>query len=483
MYFTKLVAIVAIVVPAVFAAPTPGTKIPNQYIIQYHPSVSDVEIQSHETWLSASAAGAAPAELQRRGLNISALPILPAFKEFGYLHKYQGSGSNFRGYAAKLTSSMAALLAKVPQIALVEQDTYVSLSATQNNPAAWGLKRISKASLPLPTTYTYPDTAGAGVKVYVIDTGIQINHPDFGGRALWGGNFVGDGSNTDGNGHGTHVAGTIAGTTYGVAKKATVYAVKVLGADGSGTNSGVIAGVNYVAQQGASGKVNAIANMSLGGTASTALDNAVAAAIANGISFAIAAGNSAVDACNTSPARVAAALTVGASDSSDRIATFSNYGSCVDVIAPGVSIISTWIGSTTNTISGTSMASPHVAGVLALLLGTKSYTTPAAIQADLLALTAANKITSLPAGTPNRLLQVPPVSAVPTSTPVPTPTPTPTPSATPVACAHSYCVTGVALTCNDPCVTRIVAVDPYCGRTRWDATCVRQVGTVCGITC
>ncbi|KAJ3203219.1 subtilisin-like serine protease [Dinochytrium kinnereticum] len=448
---TTAIAITAGVANAAFNDLPAGAKIPNQYIIVYKETAQPASIANHESWLQAATAGGS-AELVRRGVNATGLPTIPTFGAFNFVHKYSGAGAKFRGYAAKISDAIAETLKTLPDIALVEQDTVVKTLATQSNPPSWGLKRISTASLPLPSTYTYPDVAGSGIQVYIVDTGIDVSHPNFEGRAVWAGNYAGDGQNSDGNGHGTHVAGTVGSALYGVAKSVTLHAVKVLDASGSGTNSGVIAGVNFVAGKGASGKVNGVANMSLGGGVSTALDSAVSAAIANGIAFAVAAGNEASNACNVSPARVPTALTVAASDSTDKLASFSNFGSCVDIIAPGVSITSTWLSKGTNTISGTSMAAPHAAGVLALLLSQKSYTTVASLFTDILAITAKNKITSV-AGSPNLLLQVP-SSTAPTTSVVITPTATSTattttttavPTTTTIACAHSYCVTGSAL--------------------------------------
>ncbi|KAJ3095148.1 subtilisin-like serine protease [Phlyctochytrium planicorne] len=456
-----------------------GTAIPNQYIVLFKETAAEDKIATHQTWLQSAATG--DINLERRGLNLTGYPNIPKYSGFNYLHKYSGAGPKFRGYSAKISASIAAALKDLPEVAHVEQDTVVKLAATQANAPSWGLQRISQPSLPLPSTYTYPDSAGTGVDVYIVDTGIQVSHPDFAGRAVWDGNYAGDGSDTD-------VAGTVGSNTYGVAKKVTLHAVKVLDASGSGTNSGVIAGVNYVATKGKSGSVKVVANMSLGGGASTALDSAVSAAISAGVAFAIAAGNSAADACNSSPSRVSTAFTVGATSSTDGFASFSNYGSCVDILAPGVNILSTWTGSSTNTISGTSMATPHVAGVLALLAGLKTYTSVASLLADAVSLTAKSKISSVPSGTVNYLLQVPASGSTTTSvvtTPVSTTATTTatTPTTTAVTCAHSYCVTGVALTCKDACVVKIVAADSYCGTTSWDSICVGEVKSICGITC
>ena len=263
-----------------------------------------------------------------------------------------------KGFAARTTAAGAAALSRNPRVAYVEADQVVH-AVTAQTPATWGLDRIDQRDLPLNNTYNYNQT-GAGVNAYIIDTGMRATHQQFTGRVGNGADFVGDGNGTnDCNGHGTHVAGTTGGTTYGVAKQVTLHAVRVLNCQGSGTNSGVIAGVDWVTGNhvGAS-----VANMSLGGGVSSALDSAVDNSINSGVSYAIAAGNSNANACNSSPARVPRANTVGATTNTDARASFSNFGTCLDIFAPGNNITSSWNTSdtATNTISGTSMATPHV---------------------------------------------------------------------------------------------------------------------------
>jgi subtilisin family serine protease len=280
----------------------------------------------------------------------------------------------------------------------VEQDSVVSLAATQSG-ATWGLDRVDQRNLPLSGTYTYNTTA-SNVTAYVIDTGIQTSHPQFGGRAAASYDAVG-GNGQDCNGHGTHVAGTIGSSTYGLAKGVRLRAVRVLDCNGSGSNSGVIAGVDWVTSNHAA---NSVANMSLGGSASSALDTAVRRSISSGVTYALAAGNSNANACNSSPSRVTEAITVGATTSSDARASFSNYGSCLDIFAPGASITSTWTGSGTNTISGTSMASPHVAGAAALYLGLHPGASPATVRNALVGTATAGVVGSPGSGSPNLLL-------------------------------------------------------------------------------
>jgi len=331
---------------------------------------------------------------------------------------------SFGGYSAILSNKFLLKVRQSKDISYVEADQIVTAldipstaACTSQNGATWGLNRLSTgATVNLDGIYKYGNQ-GQSVNAYVIDTGIHITHTDFGGRAVWGANFV-DTVNDDCNGHGTHVAGTIGGTTYGVAKKVTLTAVKVLNCQGSGTNTGVIQGIQYAGKAATPSKV--VANMSLGGGKSSALDSAVKAAIAKGVTFAVAAGNENQDACNVSPAGVAEAITVGATtiddlgpSEIDTRSSFSNFGKCVDVFAPGELIKSTWIGSNTatKTISGTSMASPHVAGVCALYLDTNP-TTPAQVSAWIVS-QAISGIIDLDCGTsacnnsPNKLLYSP----------------------------------------------------------------------------
>ncbi len=348
------------------------------------------------------------------------------------------------GFAVRISASQAAALAKLPQVKYVVQDQIVKASTTQLNPPSWGLDRIDQAALPLDAKYVYPNQGGAGVNVYVIDTGLNAGHTEFTARVGNGRNFApnNDGpvggllnatglnelnplntyaldsgtglfkgptdpnDTTDCNGHGTHVAGTAAGTTFGVAKLATIHSVRVLGCGGQGDTAGVVAGVDWVA---GNRLAPAVANMSLGGADNAALDDAVRGAIALGVTFAVAAGNDNVNACTGSPNKVAQAITVGASTLTDsRDTSYSNFGPCLDLFAPGTGITSAWIGgnSATNTIDGTSMAAPHVAGAAALVLGAHPTYTPAQVHDALLSVVTLGALSNVGSGSPNALLRV-----------------------------------------------------------------------------
>ncbi|MFE0401722.1 S8 family peptidase [Streptomyces nigra] len=315
-------------------------------------------------------------------------------------------GAALNGYSATLSAGEAKRLAADPAVASVEQNQTVRLADTTQSNAPWGLDRIDQSALPLSGTYTYPDSAGSGVTAYVIDTGVRITHQQISGRASYGYDAVdGDTTASDGNGHGTHVATTIAGSTYGVAKKAKVVAVRVLDNNGSGTTAGVIAGIDWVT---ANHSGPSVANLSLGGGASTALDTAVRNSISSGVTYAVAAGNSSANASSYSPARVTQAITVGATTSTDARASYSNYGSVLDLFAPGSSITAGWHTSdtATNTISGTSMATPHVTGAAAVYLAGHTSATPAAVASALTSGATTNVVTSPGSGSPNRLLKL-----------------------------------------------------------------------------
>ncbi|KAJ4320634.1 hypothetical protein N0V94_003282 [Neodidymelliopsis sp. IMI 364377] len=381
----SLLPAMALAMPAPVVLPRAGTPIPGKYIVK----------------------------MQNQNLQLLIEGALKLLKK-DPAHVY--SFGNFGGFAADMSDDIVQLIRNLPGVEYIEQDAVVQANlgevehiekrayVTQSS-STWGLARISHKAKGS-TSYTYDSTAGANTCVYVIDTGIYTAHPEFEGRATFLANYAGDGSNTDGNGHGTHCAGTVGSKTYGVAKKAKLFAVKVLDASGSGTNSGVIAGINFVANDSktrAGCTSGVVGSMSLGGAKSTAVNSAVANAVSAGVFMAVAAGNEAQNAANVSPASEPTAFTVGASDSTDKFASFSNFGSSVDIIAPGVSILSTWLNGGTNTISGTSMATPHVAGLAAYILAFEGKQSPATLGARLQTLATKNAITSLPSGTKNYL--------------------------------------------------------------------------------
>jgi aqualysin 1 len=305
------------------------------------------------------------------------------------------------GFAAELSTAQVNALRSDPRVAYIEADGIVTKSTTQTG-ATWGLDRIDQRNLPLNSTYNYSNT-GNGVNAYIIDTGIRLNHSEFGARAVSGFDAVDGGSADDCDGHGTHVAGTVGGSTYGVAKNVKLYAVRVLDCSGSGTWSGVIAGMDWVANNHVK---PAVANMSLGGNASTSINDAVARMTAAGVTVVVAAGNERTDACRKSPASAPSAITVGATGSSDSRASYSNHGACLDIFAPGSGITSAWYSSSTatNTISGTSMASPHVAGVAALYLQSNPNASPSAVSSALVANGTTGVVGDARRNSPNVLL-------------------------------------------------------------------------------
>ena len=332
------------------------------------------------------------------------------------------------GFVADIADTSAVKISRDSKVVAVVPDMVVQASASGTETSApWGLDRLDQSALPLSGTYTYGND-GSGVTVYIVDTGILYGHTDFGGRATAGYDAVTSGGTAvDCNGHGTHVAGTVGGTKYGVAKNVQLVGVRVLDCTGSGSSSGVIAGLDWVLQQKqANPSRPMVVNMSLGGGASTALDNAVASLTSAGVTVVVAAGNSTADACTQSPARAPSAITVGATDNTDHFASFSNYGTCVDLDAPGVSITSDYYTSSTATatMSGTSMATPHTTGAAALYLSANPSATPAQVTSALTSNATASKVVGAPAGTPNLLLYVgflagatpPPPNQPPTAT-------------------------------------------------------------------
>ena len=262
---------------------------------------------------------------------------------------------------------------------LIKPDFNIDKAYYLQNDPVWGLDRIDQKSNELNKKYYYPTSRGSDVDVYIVDTGIDISHSEFENRAIWGKNFV-DSKNTDCNGHGTHVAGTIGSKTYGVAKKTTLFAVKVLNCEGSGSFSGILRGLEYVVSSKNKRNKASVINMSLGGKKSSSINKAILELYKAGITSIVAAGNENENACDSSPASAPEAITVGATTKENTFAGFSNWGTCVNILSPGVNILSTWYNNSTKNLSGTSMASPHVAGVAALILSENKELTPNALK-------------------------------------------------------------------------------------------------------
>ncbi|KAM0549882.1 hypothetical protein ACHAPJ_009129 [Fusarium lateritium] len=412
--------------------------IPDSYIIKFKDHVDAASANDHHLWVQDTHQ---QGETDRLELRKRSLPF--SDKTFSGLKHSFDIGDAFKGYAGHFDESMIEKIRSHPDVEYIERDTLVHTMVPVSNKdmitedkcdgdtekqAPWGLARIShrnRLNFGTFNKYLYASDGGEGVDAYIVDTGTNVDHVDFEGRAHWGKTIPSGDADEDGNGHGTHCSGTVAGKKYGVAKKANVYAVKVLRSNGSGSMSDVVKGVEYAATSHLEQKKKAkdgkrkgfkgsVANMSLGGGKTQALDAAVNAAVRTGVHFAVAAGNDNADACNYSPAAASEPVTVGASALQDDRAYFSNYGKCTDIFAPGLNIQSTWIGSkyAVNTISGTSMASPHIAGLLAYYLSLQpaedseysvASITPKKLKENLIAVATENALTDIPSDTPNLL--------------------------------------------------------------------------------
>ncbi|PGH09501.1 hypothetical protein GX51_00606 [Blastomyces parvus] len=391
--FSQILPLALAAVASVDAAPAPilnapagQQAVPNKYIVVMKPGTTAEKFEAHRNWVSSS-------QSTRMGIQNAGLK-----KDYKF-------PNGFKAYSGVFDNEVVSQISNDGDVAYIEPDGIVTISAleTQPNAPSWGLPRVSSKSGSNGTDYIYDSTAGEGVTAYIVDTGIEIDHSDFGGRATWGHNTA-DSDDTDCNGHGTHVAGTVAGTEYGIAKKSSLVAVKVLDCAGSGSNSGVIEGMEWAVTDATSNgdPKKSVMNMSLGGSTSQATNDAAAAVVSAGIFLAVAAGNEGADAGTSSPASEPTVCTVGASDSSDVMAEFSNHGELVDVFAPGVDIVSTYIGGGTDTLSGTSMASPHVCGLGAYLIALEGISGGGVC--DRMKELANSIITGAPSGTTDKLI-------------------------------------------------------------------------------
>lgn len=368
-----------------------GKKIPDQYIIRLQNKLTLNGLNDHISKMK-----------DLLGNNIEVLHVYDHFVDH-----------NFVSYSAKLSAVGLATILRQDGVVFVEEDGVASINDCQSesNPD-WGLARANHHNYSYTQTYTYDYTTGAtgeNVDAYIVDTGIYCQNNDFvnkqKGTCTFGYTAI-SGDETDGNGHGTHCAGTVAGQTYGIAKEANLIAVKVLSDSGSGAWSGVIAGMNWVTGQSQTSGRRSVANLSLGGSFIQSVNDAVNSAVAAGVTVAVAAGNDNSNACNYSPASAEDAITVGATDKTDSRASYSNYGNCLDIFGPGSQITSAWIGSpsATNTISGTSMASPHVCGTAAKILSQNPSFTPAQVLNQMINDASVDEISDVKIGSPNLMV-------------------------------------------------------------------------------
>ncbi|ODV64307.1 S8 family peptidase [Ascoidea rubescens DSM 1968] len=408
--------------------------IPYSYIVTFKPGYPSEEIELHKKWVQSKQLSAVKNLIE---ISDFTNPFFLALNNDENVNDKTAGGivtsfdigesqNKLSGYSGYFLDEVVDALLQDSHIDIIERNMRVStLEKVEQLGAPWGLARLShinKLDVNTFNRYLYDDTAGQGVTSYVIDTGININHEEFEGRAVWGSTIPRNDFDEDNNGHGTHCAGTIASKTYGVAKKSNVVAVKVLRQNGTGSNSDVIKGVDFVvkshlreSREGNPNFKGSTANMSLGGGKSLALNKVVNIAVRSGVHFAVAAGNENQNACNSSPASARNPITVSASTITDERAYFANYGECVDVFAAGLNVLSTYIGSNTETrvLSGTSMAAPHVCGLLSYFLslypdstseyGSEDVVSPFELKRKVLAFASRNLLTELPANTPNLL--------------------------------------------------------------------------------
>ncbi|EZF36350.1 subtilisin-like protease 1 [Trichophyton interdigitale MR816] len=363
--------------------------VPNSYIVMMKDDTSDDDFNHHQSWLQSTHTH----NITRRA----------TIQNAGMRHKY--NFSKMKGYSGIFDEETIKDIAKDPKVMFVEPDTIISVhgKVEQSNVPSWGLARISN-SQPGANSYVYDSSAGEGITVYSVDTGVDINHEDFEGRAIWGSNQVNDGDDSDGSGHGTHTSGTMVGKEFGIAKKAKLVAVKVLGNDGSGPTSGIVAGINWCVEHARQngGTDKAVMNMSLGGSSSSALNRAAAQAVEQGMFLSVAAGNENQDARSSSPASEPSVCTVGSSAEDDSRSSFSNWGPALDLFAPGSNIISARPGGGSQSMSGTSMAAPHVAGLAAYLMALEGISGGAVC--DRLKELGSSSITDVGPGTPTNVL-------------------------------------------------------------------------------
>ncbi|KAJ3114724.1 subtilisin-like serine protease [Phlyctochytrium bullatum] len=460
---------------------TPGHLLKNQYTVLYRRNASLDQIHLHEQWLESASLGTLSQEssefhLRRRD---AGLPELEAFEGFKFLHKFGqgvfGNESLVRGYTALMSDDASLKIRKLNYVYMVEQDSLGKLAATQASPPTWGIRRITKGSWPPPSDYTYPDAAGSGVDIYVLDTGLDVNNPEWEGRATVAANFA-DSTNLDLDGHGTGVASIIASKTYGVAKKATIISVKI-STNLTFFSSNLLAGLSFVANTIQQRKRPSVVNLSLVVSRANVLDDAVSrlqAFSSPPIVVVAAAGNNAANACDLSPARLPLVLTVSSIDAWDNFSRNAGRGACVKTFAAGESVPVLGLNNAATTVTGTSVATPHVSGIAAIVLSTSTtFPRNRALMDYIRNLGIPNKVSFLPAGTVGTIALLPGAPDGPGGVALGAAT----------TCAHDVCTVGAQLDPNcDNCVAAIASNDDFCGdpTAYWDETCVGLAKSICG---